>query len=105
MLTRQRKNPMRPTIESALEVRKEPNAQTAIEARAAAERIPWAAPFIVMLARPLLMIASQGLVALILAGTHRPDAWHASGYWWTVYGTLVDIGCLAAMFWFTRREG
>jgi hypothetical protein len=92
-------------IESALEVREEPNAQASIESRAATGHIPWAGPFIVMLARPLLMIGSQGLVALILAGMHRADPWHAAGYWWTVYGTLVDIGCLAAMFWFTRREG
>lgn len=92
-------------VETVLEVREETNAQPAIEARVVAGRISWAAPFIVILARPLLMIASQGLVAMILAGMHRPEAWHAAGYWWTVYGTLVDLGCLATMFWFTRREG
>ncbi|MGC1422688.1 MAG: CPBP family glutamic-type intramembrane protease [Terracidiphilus sp.] len=92
-------------IETAPEVRVEPNAQSAIEARVARGCIPWAAPLIVMVARPLLMIVAQGLTALILAGLHRPDAWHEAGHWWTIYGTLVDIGCLAAMFWFTRREG
>jgi hypothetical protein len=92
------------TIESALEVREEPNAQSSIESRAATGRISCAGPLIVMLARPLLTIVSQGLVALILAGMHHPDPWHAAGYWWTVYGTLVDTGCLAATFWFTRRE-
>lgn len=51
------------------------------------------------------MIVAQGLTALILTGMHRQDAWHEAGHWWTVYGTLVDIGCLSAMFWFTRREG
>jgi hypothetical protein len=96
---------MRQTIESALEVREEPSAQASFEARVAAGRVPWAGPLIVILARPLLMIASQGLVALILAAMHRPDQWRLAGYWWTIYGTIVDIGCLSAMFRFTRREG
>ena len=86
-------------------VYQEVNAQAPIEARLAAGRISWAGPLIVMAARPLLMIAAQGLTALILAGMHRPGAWRQAGYWWTVYGTFVDIGCLSAMFWFTRREG
>jgi len=93
------------TTEAAVEVCEEPNAQAAIEERAAVGRISYAGPLIVMLARPLLMIVAQGLTALILTGMHRPDAWHEAGHWWTVYGTLVDIGCLSAMFWFTRREG
>jgi len=92
-------------IEAPEVVRNEPNAQAAIEARVAVGRIPWMAPLIVTVARPILMIASQGLVALILAGQHRPDAWREAGHWWTVYGTLVDIGCLAGLFVFTRREG
>lgn len=92
-------------IETAPGISTESNAQAAIESRASAGSIPWAGPLIVMLARPLLMIASQGLVAIILAALHRPDAWHAAGYWWTVYGTFVDVGCLATMFWFTKREG
>ena len=96
---------MSQAVETVREVRQETNAQSAIEARVAAGRIPWMAPFIVILARPLLMIVSQALVALILAGMHRPDAWHAAGYLWTVYGTLVDLGCLATIVWFTRREG
>lgn len=25
--------------------------------------------------------------------------------WWPVYGTLVDFGCLALLFWLTRQEG
>ncbi|MGA8739569.1 MAG: CPBP family glutamic-type intramembrane protease [Terracidiphilus sp.] len=92
------------TVEAIIE-REEPNAQAAIEARAATGRIPWAGSIIVMLARPLLLIVAQGITALILATMNRPDAWHEAGHWWTVYGTLVDLGCLSAMFWFTRREG
>jgi hypothetical protein len=93
------------TIEASVEIREAPNAQAPIETRVAAGTIPWRGPLIVLLARPLLLIASQGIATLILAGIHRPHAWHVAGYWWTVYGTLVDIGCLSAMFWFTRHEG
>jgi hypothetical protein len=25
--------------------------------------------------------------------------------WWTVYDTLVDLGCLGLLVWLTRREG
>jgi hypothetical protein len=96
---------MSQVVDTVREVCRETNSQSAIEARVAAGRVPWIAPFIVMLARPLLLIASQGLVALILTGMHRTDAWHAAGYWWTVYGTLVDLGCLATIVWFTWREG
>lgn len=92
-------------LEAASTIATENNSQAAIEARAAAGKILWAAPLIVMLARPCLMVVGQGLVSLILAGLHRPDPWHMAGHWWTVYGTFVDAGCLAAMFWFTKREG
>jgi uncharacterized protein len=95
---------MPPTVEAAIAAA-EPNAQAAIEARTVAGRIPWTGPVFVMVARPLLIIVAQGFAALILAGLHRPNAWHEAGHWWTVYGSLVDIGCLAAMFYFTRREG
>lgn len=86
-------------------MREEPNAQASIEAQVAAGRVPCADPLIVIVARPLLMIASQGLVALILAAVHRLDAWRLAGYRWTIYGTIVDIGYLSAMFALTRREG
>ncbi len=48
---------------------------------------------------------SQGLVALILLAAHRPAPWREAGHWWNVYGTLVDLGCLVSMRYFTGREG
>ncbi len=51
------------------------------------------------------MIAAQGLVALIYVLRRHPSAWSAAAPWWTVYGTLVDAGCLALMMKFTRPEG
>lgn len=38
-----------------------------------------------------------------MQGVHNP--WQASAGWWTVYGTITDIGCLSVLVWLTRREG
>jgi len=105
MLARQRVSAMAQAFETAPSFTIETNSQQAVQMRARAGKIPWMGPLIVMLVRPFLMVVAQGLVALILAALHRVDPWRTAGYWWTVYGTFVDVGCLAAMFWFTRREG
>ncbi len=92
-----------------------PNSLAAIQERIAAgrlasgriapARITWTGPLLLVSARSLLLIASQALVALILFALHRSSPWREAGYWWTVYGTLVDIGCLIGLRHFTRREG
>lgn len=81
------------------------NSQAAIEARASFGKLPWPGPVVLLLARPVLMVVAQALTALIFLGLKDASPWRTAGYWWKVYGTLVDIGCLAAMFYFTRREG
>jgi len=81
------------------------NARAQIEERVAAGRIMWAGPLLLVSARSVLLLALQGLMALILFALHRPSPWRAAGDWWGVYGTLVDIGCLIGLRHFTRREG
>lgn len=81
------------------------NSQAAIDARASFGRIPWAGPAVLLVARPVLMIVAQALAALIFLGLNDASPWRTAGYWWKVYGTFVDIGCLSAMWYFTRREG
>jgi hypothetical protein len=81
------------------------NSLAAIQARIAAGRVPWLGPLLLVTARSFLLLASQGLVALILLGQSRPHPWRGAGDWWGVYGTLVDIGCLVCLRYFTRREG
>jgi hypothetical protein len=83
----------------------QPNSRAAVEARAAQGRISWTGPLLLVAARSVLLIVSQALTALILLALHRPSPWRAAGDWWTVYGTLVDIGCLLGMRCYTRREG
>jgi CAAX prenyl protease-like protein len=90
--------------ESALTTAQQPNSSAAIQERVTAGSIPWTGPLLLVAARPLLMIAAQALFALIFFAMHRPSPWRVAGYWWTVYGTLVDIGCLIGMLHFTRRE-
>jgi hypothetical protein len=76
-----------------------------IAKRAAAGRITWTGPLLMVAARSALLITAQALVALILLERGRATPWRAAGDWWTVYGTLVDVGCLLGMKYFTRREG
>jgi len=48
---------------------------------------------------------AQGFVALMFVLQRHPSPGSAAAAWWTVYGTLVDIGCLVLLFRLTRREG
>jgi hypothetical protein len=81
------------------------NALPQIRERVAAGRIPWAGPLLLVSARSVLLFVTQGMVAILLFVLHRPASWRAAGEWWTVYGTMVDIGCLIGLRYFTRREG
>ena len=64
-----------------------------------------AGPMVVLPARIVLMLLAQALVAAIflLRGAGHP--WLAAAPWWTVYATLIDIGCLTLLWKFTHREG
>jgi len=81
------------------------NSQTEIERRVSEGRIRWAGPLAVMIGRSVLMVVAQGMVACIYVLRGHPSPWNAAAPWWTVYGTLVDAGCLALMVKFTRLEG
>ena len=81
------------------------NAGSKIQERIATGRISWVGPMLLVSARSFLLMAAQSLLALILLALHRRSPWRAAGDWWAVYGTLVDIGCLISLRYFTRREG
>jgi hypothetical protein len=55
--------------------------------------------------RSAFMFLAQGLTACILGLRSHSWSWNAAAKWWTVYGTLVDLGCLTLMAMFTRKEG
>jgi membrane protease YdiL (CAAX protease family) len=55
--------------------------------------------------RSCFMILAQALVALVFLLRGRESPWNAAAPWWTVYATLVDVGCLVLLVKFTRAEG
>lgn len=81
------------------------NSQEAIQARFDEGRIPRYGPLLVLVARSALILLTQGLVLLLFFALQVPDATVVIRNWWPVYGTLVDIGCLAIMYFLTKREG
>jgi hypothetical protein len=60
---------------------------------------------IVLVGRSVLIIAVQAVTACFLWLRSHSWSWNAAAKWWTVYATLVDIGCLWLMAAFTRKEG
>lgn len=81
------------------------NALGQLRIRIVEGRLSWLGPLLVVTGRTGLILAAQGVVAILfrLRGVSRP--WLAAAPWWTVYGTLVDVGCLALLWKFTRKEG
>src|SRR4029077_911388 len=61
-------------------------------------------PLLLVMARPVLFVVLQAALTAVFALLHRPSAWRSAGAWWSVYGTLADIGCLGLITRFTRRE-
>ncbi len=96
---------MPPTHEVATSAADPVNSRSQIQQRMAAGRVSWIGPLLLLPARTVLLLASQGLMALVLLSLHRPRPWREAGDWWSIYGTLVDIGCLIGLRYFTRREG
>ena len=82
-----------------------PNAQADLQQRARAAQLAWLGPLAVLLARTVLAFGAQALIAAIYAARGTPEPWRAAAPWFTVTGTLVDLGSLALMAWFARREG
>jgi hypothetical protein len=58
-----------------------------------------------MTARSFFMIVAQALVAIVYLLRGHRSPWSAAAPWWSVYGTLVDAGCLMIMVKLTRAEG
>lgn len=57
-----------------------------------------------LFARSGFAVAAQGLVAVIFLWKGSTTPWHDAGAWLPVYGTLIDLGCLSALWWLARRE-
>lgn len=81
------------------------NSLTELRKRVTDGRLSWTGPLIVLLSRTAFMLLAQGLFAIIFLLRGATHPWFAAAPWWSVYATLIDLGCLALMWKFTRREG
>lgn len=81
------------------------NSPQAMQTRLAEGRIPRFGPMLMLVARSAFILLAQGLTYLLFLLLDVPNASVVIRNWWPVYGTLVDLGCLALLIWLTRREG
>jgi uncharacterized protein len=81
------------------------NAPQAIQSRLNDGRIPRFGPMLMLFARPALLLLTQGVFLQLFLQLNVPNAAVAVRNWWSVFGTLVDVGCLGLLFWLTKREG
>lgn len=82
----------------------QPNCFASIQQRVAAGCIPWTGPLVLVVLRPMLFFTVQALLALAYFAFHHTAPWREAGRWWSVYGTIVDIGCLIGLRIATRGE-
>ncbi len=81
------------------------NSAEAVQSRLTAGRIPRFGPMLMLFARPVLCLLAQGITILILLQLKVQNPAITVRNWWSVYGTLVDLGCLGLLVWLTQREG
>ena len=67
--------------------------------------LTWSGPVSMLVARSGFAVAAQAFVAAIFALRSSPTPWRDAAPWMPVYGTLIDVGCLALLWRFTHREG
>jgi len=81
------------------------NIPEAIQSRLEKGRVPRFGPLLMLFARPALALLAQGITFLLFAQLNVPNVSITIRNWWSVYGTLIDFGCLGLLFWLTMREG
>ena len=83
----------------------DPNSKSSLAERAHRGTLRWAGPLMVVVGRSVFMIAAQVVAVAVIWLRSHTWSWNSAAKWWTVYGTLVDVGCLALMAVYTRKEG
>jgi membrane protease YdiL (CAAX protease family) len=59
---------------------------------------------ILVIARSVFLILAQVIIALILLLMNDPNPFLHSSKWWSIYGTIADIGCLTLVLIFLKKE-
>jgi hypothetical protein len=81
------------------------NAYDALVRRREAGVLTWGGPALMLFARAACAVAVQGFVAAVFALRGSLTSWLDAAPWLPVYGTLIDVGCLALLWRLTHREG
>jgi membrane protease YdiL (CAAX protease family) len=81
------------------------NSHEALVRQRDAGTLTWRGPALMLFARAAFAVVAQGVFAAVYAMRGSPTPWHDAEPWLPVYGTLIDAGCLALLWWLTRREG
>lgn len=82
-----------------------PNSLPQLRLRPAQGSVTWTGLLLVVMGRTVLMLIAQALFTFIFMIRGMAHPWLSAAPWWTVYGTVIDAGCLALMWKFTRTEG
>lgn len=67
--------------------------------------ISWHWPIALVFARFLLALVLQLLVTILYVLFNNPHPLQSAGHWFTVYGALIDIGCLILIKRQIQKEG
>ena len=81
--------------EATLTASASPNTEPAIQSRISAGKLSWLGPLLLIVARSVFLLIGQALAALILVQRGDSTPWLSAGRYWTIYGTLADLACLA----------
>lgn len=60
---------------------------------------------IVLLSRTVFAVIAQGIFTFITFLSNQPLTYLESGRWWTVYGSAIDLGCLALLLIVFKKNG
>jgi uncharacterized protein len=82
----------------------DPNSSEALVRRRDAGTLTWRGPALMLFARTACAIGAQAVVAAVFALRSSPTPWRDAEPWMPVYGTLIDVGCLALLWRLTRGE-
>jgi hypothetical protein len=82
-----------------------PNSREALVQRRDISKLSWHWPAVMLFSRAVFAVGAQAVVVAVFAWRASPTPWRDSEPWLPVYGTLIDAGCLALLWFLTRREG
>lgn len=81
------------------------NSKNAIKKRLDDKQIKWHGPLLMVFTRPALAVLAQCILILMFRLMKHLQVIYPVTAWWTVYGTIIDAGCLIFMFFLLKHEG